>query len=93
MAKFDYRDLELIRSDTIARFNAIPTRCRLTGMTRDLDENEKRIIAYISASLVHLNRLGITKPEDLEGLFPEVFTEVQEVIEDGVVRHNFTKQK
>lgn len=91
MAQLTHRDLVLIRSNAIEEFVRFPTRCRLPGMIADLNDDDKRSLAYLKAAMSTLSRLGaLTGPVDV---VPEPYTAVQEVIDDGVVRHNFTPQK
>lgn len=61
-------DLSLIHSSAIARYVAIPARTRLPGMIRDLNESEKRSIAFLEASAECLTRLGCMEPGALDGV-------------------------
>jgi hypothetical protein len=81
MKRFSPSDLVLIKDNAIKNFIALPGRCRLPGMLRDLDEDEKRTIAYVQACVSHLSRHGAIAPGAFDELTPKPYTEVQEVVE------------
>jgi hypothetical protein len=63
-------------------------------MTRDLEVEEKRILAFYEASLVTAyEKMGGSRPEpaELKELLPDVFEKVQEVIEDEMVSYSSGK--
>lgn len=72
------QEVHLVKSAAIRDFIKIPTRCRMEGMLRDLVDDEKRVLAYISATIEMLARLGVDVSQ-VKG--PSVQTIVQEVIE------------
>jgi len=80
--KFGIRDIVAIREGAIVAFQALPSRCRLKGMTTDLTESDKQVLSWTGAVMLHMNRVGITPPELTQGFYPEPYTEVQEVIEE-----------
>jgi hypothetical protein len=81
-------DVQLIRDGAIQHFTKMPTRCRLPGMVRDLNDDEKRIIAFFEASVTHLNRVGVTSPEAVAAVVPQLFTVTQEVIEQEAASYS-----
>ncbi len=91
--KFMYRDLRDTMDQVHRRYVGYPTRIRLEGMIRDLDEKEKLAMAHFEASVEILNRLGVLDRAKLEGVMPAPFTAGHEVLDEGVVGHTFTPQK
>ena len=75
-------DLTLIHDNAVGNFVALPGRCRLPGMIRDLNDDEKRTLSYFLACASHLNRCGVGDPKLIEELLPRPYTAVQEVLED-----------
>lgn len=71
MSRFDEYALELIRGAAVTRLIAMPGRCRLQGMTRDLTADECRTLAYFEASVEALNRMEL--PLSLPD-FPKLIT-------------------
>lgn len=78
MPEVTIQEIHLVKSAAIRDFIRLPTRCRMNGMVRDLVDDEKRIVAYISATIEMLGRLGVDVSA-VKG--PSVTTIVQEVIE------------
>jgi hypothetical protein len=86
------KDLTLIRDRAISSLVKVPARCRLTGMTVDLTDQEKHILAfYESAVSTVFEKLGIdpTK-EQLDALLSTVFTATQESVFGEDVSYNTT---
>lgn len=73
--KFGIRDIVAIREGAIVAIEALPSRCRLPGMTTDLTESDKRILSLAGAVILHMNRVGITPTELTQGFYPEPYTE------------------
>lgn len=92
-SSFTIQTLNEFRDGAIGQFLAYPGRCRLPKMTRDLKEDELRILAFYDASIGILNRMGVLDPKKLATALPYVYTHVQEVIEDQAVRYDMTKQR
>ena len=78
MPEVTIADLRQVRDGAIRKFINIPTRCRMSGMIKDLDDDEKRVLAFVDATLTMLSRLGVDVSQ-VKG--PSVTTIVQEVIE------------
>jgi hypothetical protein len=85
---FTPQDLALLRGNAIEQYVRMPVHCRLPGMTSDLTDRDKYTLSMVIATMVHLNRAGITKPEDIEGLFPDIYTASQEINEEQSVTHS-----
>jgi len=86
-------DVHEIRSRAIKIFSEIPYRCRMKGMFEDLDDDDKRALAFIEAVINVLNAKGVIDQEKAKGLGPVVWTEVQEVIDEQLYGQTFTPQK
>jgi hypothetical protein len=91
--KFTHGDLCAVRDQAIRRFVGYPSRIRLDGMRRDLDDDEKRAMAFFEASAEILNRLGVLDRSKLESMMPHPYTADHEVNDEETVGHNFTQQK
>ena len=91
--KLKQADLVTIRDKAIQRFVGYPYRARLDGMTRDLDDDDKRALAFFEASVELMNNLGWLRPDFNMEDAPHVYTEVQEVISDQTYGLSFTQQK
>jgi hypothetical protein len=78
MPEVTISDLRQVRDGAIRKFIHIPTRCRMAGMLHDLNDDEKRVLAFVDATLTMLSRLGVDVSA-VQG--PAVHTVVQEVIE------------
>lgn len=84
---FTPADLVEIRDRSINILNSYPVRCRLEGMTRDLDESEKRVMAMYEASMV----VGLKKvnPDAIRReWFPKFHTAVNETVEGESAVYN-----
>lgn len=93
MEKFTRLTLSEIRDRAIREYINAPTRFRFTEMVKDLTESERITLSYFDASITVLNRMGVLDIEALMQRMPNRFTEVQEVLDEGVVGHHITKQK
>lgn len=91
--KFMYATVQELRDQTIRRYNTYPLRCRLQGMTRDLDHHDLRIMAGFEAVVEVLNRLGVLDRAKLDAIIPKPFTVTHEVNDEQTCGHNFTPQK
>lgn len=85
---FGQLDLEEIRDRAVRRFADYPTRGRLFGMTRDLDDGEKRTLAMFEASIEVLNRMGLLDREKLQRSAPQIWTASQEVLDEGIYSYS-----
>jgi hypothetical protein len=85
------QDHRKVRDKAIKNFVEIPYRCRMRGMTCDLNQHEIRALCYMSAAIEMLNHKELVDESRIMG--PSVYTEVQEVITEGIVGHTFTQQK
>ena len=56
--KLTEQDLNILKSNAITAYTAIPAHARLPGSNRELSEDERRSYAYLEASLNTLNRLS-----------------------------------
>jgi hypothetical protein len=92
-SRFDLQTLNEYRDSAIGYFISYPQRCRLPKMTRDLNTDETRQLAFYDAAIAILNRMGALDVSKLATVMPFVYTEVQEVIEDQAVRYDMTKQR
>ena len=91
--KFTQKTLVEVRDRAIKAYTSAPTRQRLEGMFVDLTDSEKITLSYFDACVTVLNRMGVLDLEKLDESVAKRFTAVQEALDDGVVRHNFTPQK
>jgi hypothetical protein len=80
-----------VRDKAIRNIIRLPTRCRMRGMIVDLNFYERRALCYLDATIEMLSAKGLVDPSKIMG--PAVYTEVQEVLDEGVVGHTFTKQR
>ncbi len=85
------RDVHDVRSAAIDDYVASLPHCRLRGMTVDITDEDKRILSYISATIKMLSRKGLICTSNI--LPSTAYTEIQEVLDEGIVGHTFTKQK
>ena len=92
-SKLTYADIGSVRDAAIRYFVSYPTRARIDGMIVDLDDGDKRSLAFFEASIEVANRLGLIDPTRLEKVMPRVFTEVQEVNVEQTYGQTFTPQK
>lgn len=72
--KLTIKELSLLKEHAINGFIAIPHTCRLPGMDRDLTENEKRSYAFLEASIMCLNGLGLINQLALEAFEARLVT-------------------
>lgn len=91
--KFTYTTLREVWSHSIGRLTRYPTRQRLEGMNRDLNQQDKIVMAYFEASVEVLNRLGVLDRDKLDAIMPAPFTASHEVLDEGIVGHTFTPHK
>jgi hypothetical protein len=91
--RFDRADIVAIRDKATKCFVGYPYRLRLPGMKFDLNDDDKRALAYFEAAVEVLNRLGALDADYYDAIRPVPYTEVQEVITEGIVGHTFTPQK
>ena len=89
---FTLQDLTMLRDRAIRLFGDYSGRCRLPGMTRDLTEDERRMMAFYEASAIHLSQFD-AGPVNIIDFLPAPYTAVNEVVEDGVAVYNQTQQK
>jgi hypothetical protein len=73
-------DVVDVRSAAIKEFNNMPARCRMHGMNSDLTDEEKRVLAFMEATVSLINR-KLAQGVKLEDLRFEVWTHTQEVVE------------
>lgn len=90
--KFTYGELNTLRDKAIAHFVKIPGRCRLDGMNIDLDDSDKRAVAFFEASIEFLNRMGVLDAKRLAEVQPMLHEVIHEVLEEGIVSHNADKR-
>jgi hypothetical protein len=84
--KFTYEELVAFRDKAIMHFVKIPGRCRLDGMHIDLDDSDRRAIAFFEASIELLNRMGVLNAKRLDEVAPILHEMVHEVLDEGIVR-------
>lgn len=82
MKTLTQNDLHMIRDKSISYFVSYSPRCRLEGMTVDLNDEEKRQLAYFESCVLVLSQLGCVDLEKLKEVFPPPFTRVQEALND-----------
>lgn len=93
ISKFDYTHVGAIRDAAVRRFIGYPYRARIGNMVVDLDDSDKRALAFFEASIEIMNQLGLIESSRLERVMPRVFTEVQEVNNEQTYGSSFTQQK
>ncbi len=59
--KLTFEDVQMLRSYSIKEFMDMPGEVRFEGMTRQLTEEERRLVCIFNASLQVLNRNGAFK--------------------------------
>lgn len=91
--QFEPSDIVSLRDEATKRFISYPHRLRLPGMNRDLNDDDKRALAFFEASVQVLNRLGALDFQHFEAIKPAPFTAGHEVIDEGIIGHSFTPQK
>jgi hypothetical protein len=91
--KFKYPDICAIRDAAIRKFVSYPTRARIDGMIVDLDDSDRRALAFFEASIEVANRLGLIDSTKLDAVMPRIYTEIQEVIDEQTYGQTFTPQK
>jgi hypothetical protein len=74
----------MIRDKAVSYLISYSPRCRLEGMIVDLNDEEKRSMAYLESCVMVLNQLGCIDVSKFKVAFPPPYTRVQEVIPDGV---------
>lgn len=62
------KDLTLLHSSAVSRYVAIPARSRLPGTAQDLDDQQKRAMAFLEAAAECLTRLGCMAPGAMDNL-------------------------
>ena len=72
--------LQLLKDKAISYFISYSPRCRLEGMTTDLNDEEKRAMAYLESAVLILNQLGCLDVEKFKKAFPAPYTRVQETV-------------
>ncbi len=91
--KFSHATIQELRGHTLKRYLALPTRIRLAGMNRDLNDTERQAMAFFEGAVEVLNRLGVLDRDKLDEIMPAPFTAGHEVLDEGVIGHSFTPQK
>lgn len=91
--RFDFTDLIALRDRAIRRYVNFPSHIRLDSMIVDLDESDKRSLAYLEAAVEVMNSLGLVFRTRLDATMPRPYTASQEVNDEETVGHNFTSQK
>jgi hypothetical protein len=91
--KLSFTDLIDVRDKGIRNFVRYAPRLRLPGMIKDLDEHDKRSLAFFEAAVEVLNNLGVLDYDRFMATWQEPFTEIQEVITEQTYGANFTEQK
>lgn len=85
------QDVRDVNGAAVRDFIKLPGRCRMRGMIVDIGDDDKRVLAFINATIEMLSRKGLVNPTGIIG--PSVYTEVQEVIDEGTYGASFTPQK
>lgn len=80
MKSLTQHDLLMIKDKAIRYFISYSPRCRLEGMTTDLNDEEKRQLAYLESCVMLLNQLGCVDMEKFQAAFPPTYTRIQETV-------------
>ena len=80
IAKFNTEYLDALQEHVFKTYLNTPSRCRLKGMEKDLDEGQLRALIYFEAAITILNNMGALKEEALEHVVPELFTKTNQSV-------------
>lgn len=79
MTKLTAADLSLLRERSIRNFVQLQPRARLKGMTRDLTEEECRLLAMLDAAAETLIHLGAADSEKVCAVGLETFQQTSKL--------------
>ena len=80
IAKFTTEYLKGLQEHIMKTYMKTPSRVRLSGMEKDLDEGQVRAIIYFEAALTILNHMGALKDGVLEYVVPDLINKTNESV-------------